>query len=121
MPFPNPAGLITNGLESFGEHVLPGIEYGKVVAVAVDVAQFASEQSCATGCTQGVGAKHVLKNGPFLANSVNIGCLDVGAAVGTDGIEGVIVRKYDQDIGWGHGFSLLFWLHQGCIAQKEQQ
>ncbi len=26
VPFPNPTGLVTNGLESFGKHVLPGIE-----------------------------------------------------------------------------------------------
>ena len=89
--------------------------------MAVDVAQFTRKQSCPAGCTQGVGAKHVLKNGTFLANSVNIGRLDVGATVGTDGIEGVIVGEDDQYIGLGRCFFHQLWLHPGCIAQKEKQ
>ena len=89
--------------------------------MAIDVAQFTREQGCPTGCTQGVGAKHVLENGPFLTNAVNVGSLDVRAAVGTDGIEGVIIGEDDQDIGLGRGFFFLQWQHPGCIAQKEQQ
>ncbi len=89
--------------------------------MAIDVTQFTGEQGCPTGCTQGVRAKHVLENSPFLANSVNVGRFDVRAAVGTDGVEGVIVGKDDQDVRLGRGFLLPFWLHQGGISQKEQQ
>jgi hypothetical protein len=47
--------------------------------------------------------------------------LDVWATVGTDGIEGVIVGKDDQDIGTLSGFFQNGGRQQRGIAQEEQQ
>lgn len=87
----------------------------------IDVAHFTRQQSRPTGCTKGIGTKHVLKNSTFLPNPVNIGRFDIRAAVGADGFKRMIVRKNDQNIGLGIRRKAPFRANPCSISEQKKQ
>ena len=63
------------------------------------MAEFSRQHRGAARRAERIGAKHILIQSAFFGQSVNVGRFDVRASVSADGLQGVVVRKQDQDVG----------------------
>ena len=85
-----------------------------VIDEAVLVAVLAGQHAGTAGATDGVGYEAIGETYALVCDAVDVGGLDVSLVVGTDGLEGVIVRHDIKDI---HGLAgcpdvFSFWLQE---------
>ena len=71
-----------------------------VIDEAVLVAVLAGQHAGTAGATDGVGYEAIGETYALVCDAVDVGGLDVSLVVGTDGLEGVIVRHDIKDIRW---------------------
>ena len=69
-----------------------------VIDEAVLVAVLAGQHAGTAGSTDGVGYEAIGETYALVCDAVDVGGLDVSLVVGTDGLEGVIVRHDIKDI-----------------------
>ena len=99
MPFPHQSRLIAGLLQQFGEGGLRSVEAFPVAAEPVDVAVLAGQDVGAGRAADGIGAKGIQKHRALFGESIDVGSLIDLRTVGADGLDGVIVRKDEYDIG----------------------
>lgn len=103
MPFADHGGLVAGGLEELGDGFTLWVQ-GVVEGVdAVLVTVLTGEDGGAGGGADGVGHEAVGEAGSLGGKAVDVGCAVDAAAVGGDGVGGVVVGHDEQDVGAGGG------------------
>ena len=97
VPFANHAGVVAGGLKVFGDGGL-----GAVEAVegghAVEVAVFAGEDRRPAGGADGVNGEAAVEPHAGAGEAIEVGRLVDLAAVGADGLSGVVVAHDEKDV-----------------------
>src|SRR5262249_23134844 len=97
VPFADHAGVIAGGLEVLGERRLAAVEAVED-GDAVHVGIFAGEDGRPAGGADGIGDQATVEAHPLPGDAVDLRCLVDFAAVGADGVGGVIVGHDVQDV-----------------------
>ena len=92
------AGLIAGGLQQLGDVLPRRIEAVGQRLDAGDVAVLAGEDHAAAGRADGVRAEAVVEAHALLGDAVDVGRLVDLAAIGADGVRGMVVRHDVQDV-----------------------
>ncbi len=100
VPLADHGGLIAGALQFLGDVVALGIERFVQRVDAVLVAVLAGEDRGAAGRADGVGAEAIGEAHAAVGDAVDVRRLVDAAAVGGDGVGGVIVRHDVEDVGW---------------------
>jgi hypothetical protein len=106
MPFADHGRLIPALLHQFGEGYLGAIELQTVVEDAVQMGVLSSLDHGARGRANGVCTKGVCENHALVGQTVDMGRLVDARAVGAYGLEGMVIRKYKDDV---RGLGLSLW------------
>src|SRR5690606_15559414 len=92
--FTDPRCLVAYFLQSLNKQVLTVVECGRLVIFkAIFVAVFPREQRCAARPADGVGYVRAVEPGAFVGNSIDIWRLRQPLAIGSYGLESVVVRN----------------------------
>ena len=100
VPFADHGGLVAGALQFLGDVIALGVERIFEGVDAVLVAVLAGENRGAAGRADGIGAEAVGEANAAVGDAVDVRRLIDAAAVGGDGVGGVIVRHDVENVGW---------------------
>ena len=107
VPLTDHGCLIAVLLEKLRESQLIAIESRGVVDESVGMAMLSCEHTGTARSTDGVGYKAVGKTYTFIADTVNVRCVDIALVVSADGLVRVVIAHDVDDVHWLLWFCLL--------------
>ena len=102
VPFADHGGVVSGFAEFDREHLFAGFDFAGEVVGTVDVVVLAGESTGAGGGADRVGAEGVFEEHALVGEAVDVGGggdLGEAAAVGADGVGGVVVGHDVEDVG----------------------
>ena len=110
VPFSDHGGLVSVLLEKLRESQLVTVEGGGVVNEPVGMAVLSGEHTRTARSADGVGYEAVGKTHAFVADAVDVRCMDVALVVGADGLIRMVIAHDVEDVHLFRCFGLLVGL-----------